>query len=255
MISKVKKASFNFVKNNFGEVAVSFIPLYLLVIIQSIISGTTQTTTNGAEYHYTSNPVSTILSVFVGVLTINFFVTLFKRMTNPNAKLGIGSSFEGLGKNFFPILLVNMILNTIMFGLTFILVFIGLMLTFISPIFFLVMIVAIFFVFYIFLRLNFVTTIAIDILSNFSGRYNGADTSISNVIGLSFKDSWKLTKGRTMEIFLLYLSLIGWYLLIIVTLGLAFIFVLPYVTVIEVNLYSEFISGRVYPSLEQVQTN
>ena len=250
MISKVKKASFNFVKNNFGEVAVSFIPLYILIIIQSIISGTTQTTTNGVEVH--SNPVGTIMSILVGVLTINFFVSLFRRMTNPNAKLGIGSSFEGLGKNFFPILLVNMILNAVIFAITFAVVFIGLMLTFISPIFFLVMIVAIFFVFYIFLRLNFVTTIAIDILSNFSGRYNGVDTSISHVIGLSFKDSWKLTKGRTMEIFLLYLSLIGWYLLIIVTLGLAFIFVLPYVTVIEVNLYSEFISGRVYPSLEQV---
>lgn len=253
MISKVKKASFNFVKNNFGEVAVSFIPLYILIIIQSIISGTTQTTTNGVEVH--SNPVGTIMSILVGVLTINFFVSLFRRMTNPNAKLGIGSSFEGLGKNFFPILLVNMILNAVIFAITFAVVFIGLMLTFISPIFFLVMIVAIFFVFYIFLRLNFVTTIAIDILSNFSGRYNGVDTSISHVIGLSFKDSWKLTKGRTMEIFLLYLSLIGWYLLIIVTLGLAFIFVLPYVTVIEVNLYSEFISGRVYPSLEQVQAN
>lgn len=253
MISKVKKASFNFVKNNFGEVAVSFIPLYILIIVQSIISGTTQTTTNGVEVH--SNPVGTIMSILVGVLTINFFVSLFRRMTNPNAKLGIGSSFEGLGKNFFPILLVNMILNAVIFAITFAVVFIGLMLTFISPIFFLVMIVAIFFVFYIFLRLNFVTTIAIDILSNFSGRYNGVDTSISNVIGLSFKDSWKLTKGRTMEIFLLYLSLIGWYLLIIVTLGLAFIFVLPYVTVIEVNLYSEFISGRVYPSLEQVQAN
>ena len=251
MISKVKKASFNFVKNNFGEVAVSFIPLYILIIIQSIISGTTQTTTNGVEVH--SNPVGTIMSILVGVLTINFFVSLFRRMTNPNAKLGIGSSFEGLGKNFFPILLVNMILNAVIFAITFAVVFIGLMLTFISPIFFLVMIVAIFFVFFIFLRLNFVTTIAIDILSNFSGRYNGADTSISNVIGLSFKDSWKLTKGRTMEIFLLYLSLIGWYLLIIVTLGLAFIFVLPYVTVIEVNLYSEFISGQVYPSLEHVQ--
>ena len=162
-------------------------------------------------------------------------------------------SFEGLGKNFFPILLVNMILNVIMFGITFTLVFVGLMLTFISPIFFLVIIVAMFFIFYIFLRLNFVTTIAVDILSNFSGQYNGVDTSISHVIGLSFKDSWSLTKGRTMEIFLLYLSLIGWYLLVIVTLGLAFFFVLPYVTVIEVNLYSEFISGRVYPSLEQVQ--
>lgn len=253
MISKVKKASFNFVKNNFGEVAVSFIPLYILIIVQSIISGTTQTTTNGVEVH--SNPVGTIMSILVGVLTINFFVTLFRRMTNPNAKLGIGSSFEGLGKNFFPILLVNMILNVVIFAIAFAVVFIGLMLTFISPIFFLVMIVAIFFIFYIFLRLNFVTTIAIDILSNFSGRYNGVDTSISHVIGLSFKDSWKLTKGRTMEIFLLYLSLIGWYLLIIVTLGLAFIFVLPYVTVIEVNLYSEFISGRVYPSLEQVQAN
>ena len=253
MISKVKKASFNFVKNNFGEVAVSFIPLYILIIVQSIISGTTQTTTNGVEYH--SNPVGTIMSILVGVLTINFFVTLFRRMTNPNAKLGIGSSFEGLGKNFFPILLVNMILNVVIFAIVFAVVFIGLMLTFISPIFFLVMIVAIFFIFYIFLRLNFVTTIAIDILSNFSGRYNGVDTSISHVIGLSFKDSWKLTKGRTMEIFLLYLSLIGWYLLIIVTLGLAFIFVLPYVTVIEVNLYSEFISGQVYPSLKQVQMN
>lgn len=251
MISKVKKASFNFVKNNFGEVAVSFIPLYILIIVQSIISGTTQTTTNGVEVH--SNPVGTILSVFVGILTINFFVTLFRRMTNPNAKLGIGSSFEGLGKNFFPILLVNMILNVVIFAIAFAVVFIGLMLTFISPIFFLVMIVAIFFIFYIFLRLNFVTTIAVDILSNFSGQYNGVDTSISHVIGLSFKDSWSLTKGRTMEIFLLYLSLIGWYLLVIVTLGLAFFFVLPYVTVIEVNLYSEFISGRVYPSLEQVQ--
>ena len=146
-----------------------------------------------------------------------------------------------------------MILNVIMFGITFTLVFVGLMLTFISPIFFLVIIVAMFFIFYIFLRLNFVTTIAVDILSNFSGQYNGVDTSISHVIGLSFKDSWSLTKGRTMEIFLLYLSLIGWYLLVIVTLGLAFFFVLPYVTVIEVNLYSEFISGRVYPSLEQVQ--
>lgn len=44
------------------------------------------------------------------------------------------------------------------------------------------------------------------------------------------KESWRLTKGYKMDFFVFGLSFIGWGLLIVITLGLAAIYVVPYST-------------------------
>ena len=44
-------------------------------------------------------------------------------------------------------------------------------------------------------------------------------------------------KGYKMDLFLLELSFIGWWLLVLVTLGIASLWVIPYIKVTEANFY------------------
>ena len=55
----------------------------------------------------------------------------------------------------------------------------------------------------------------------------------------AIKESQRIMEGHKMELFILSLSFIGWYLLGIVTCGLAMFYVEPYVNMTFVNFYNE----------------
>ena len=67
------------------------------------------------------------------------------------------------------------------------------------------------------------------------------------------KESMAMTNGHKMELFVLDLSFIGWYLLCSVTLGIAAIWVLPYVGATFANAY-ETLKGQL-PKAEPVLPN
>lgn len=53
----------------------------------------------------------------------------------------------------------------------------------------------------------------------------------------AFNWSKKITQGHKMRMFYLDLSFIGWYILAIITCGIAYIWVMPYINVTMANLY------------------
>lgn len=55
----------------------------------------------------------------------------------------------------------------------------------------------------------------------------------------ALKRSWQMTKGHKKEVFLLLLSFIGWLLLVILTLGVAAIWMMPYMMTSHAALYKE----------------
>ena len=55
------------------------------------------------------------------------------------------------------------------------------------------------------------------------------------------KKSWNLTKGYKKDIFVLYLSFIGWQLLAVLTLGILYIWLTPYMTVTQLLFYEELV--------------
>lgn len=57
--------------------------------------------------------------------------------------------------------------------------------------------------------------------------------------------SQEMMRGHKMELFLLHLSFIGWYLLAGLTFGVGFIFLLPYVKTAEANFYVELRGKKV----------
>jgi uncharacterized membrane protein len=59
----------------------------------------------------------------------------------------------------------------------------------------------------------------------------------------AMKASWQLMDGKKMDFFILNLSFIGWALLCILTLGIGFLFLTPYVNVTNSKFYDE-ISGH-----------
>lgn len=56
-------------------------------------------------------------------------------------------------------------------------------------------------------------------------------------IGKAFKDSMKLMKGNSLELFKIDVSFFGWYLLNVITLGFASIYVRPLITITYVEYY------------------
>jgi uncharacterized membrane protein len=65
-----------------------------------------------------------------------------------------------------------------------------------------------------------------------------------NMSGIdAMKASWQLMDGKKMDFFILNLSFIGWALLCILTLGIGFFFLTPYINVTNSKFYDE-ISGH-----------
>ena len=62
-------------------------------------------------------------------------------------------------------------------------------------------------------------------------------------IGKCLKDSMDLMKGNCIELFKIDLSFIGWYLLNLITLGIASVYVKPFTTITYVEYY-EYLKGK-----------
>ena len=64
------------------------------------------------------------------------------------------------------------------------------------------------------------------------------------------EESKKMTNGRKMDLFVLDLSFIGWHLLAGITFGIAYIWVLPYVSATKANVYN-LLKGEAAPVVEE----
>ena len=53
----------------------------------------------------------------------------------------------------------------------------------------------------------------------------------------AIREGKKMMKGHNFELFVLDLSFILWYLLVLITLGIASIYVMPYTTATRANFY------------------
>ena len=62
-------------------------------------------------------------------------------------------------------------------------------------------------------------------------------------VGKAMKMSRKIMRGHKWELFCLRFSFLGWYILSLLTFGLALFYVLPYMNTAEAVFYNE-ISGR-----------
>ena len=74
-------------------------------------------------------------------------------------------------------------------------------------------------------------------------------------VGEAMDISKELTKGHRWELFKFYLSFIGWYILILVTLGIATIWINPYINLSVFNFYKELEAQHNTPSAEPQTTN
>lgn len=59
----------------------------------------------------------------------------------------------------------------------------------------------------------------------------------------SLKESWRLMKGHKWEYFVLQISFFLWYMLGAITLGIAFLWILPYINLTDANYYLELKNG------------
>lgn len=80
---------------------------------------------------------------------------------------------------------------------------------------------------------------------------NEIDLSASGCI----KRSWQLSKGQFWKILGLKLSFIGWYILVLFTLGALLMYVAPYMATAEANLYLNLTGSDSVPSTEEMAKN
>lgn len=59
----------------------------------------------------------------------------------------------------------------------------------------------------------------------------------------AISESKELMQGHKMELFMLNLSFIGWYLLIVITFGLAALWAAPYIQTTKANFYRQIADG------------
>ncbi len=64
------------------------------------------------------------------------------------------------------------------------------------------------------------------------------------------KKSMELMKGNKWRLFCLHFSFIGWYLLGILTLGILFIWIIPYINTAEAEFYCNLFNKNAAPSLD-----
>jgi len=75
--------------------------------------------------------------------------------------------------------------------------------------------------------------------------YENSDVSIIEII----KECFRITKKAKLKLLMFYLSFIEWYILGMLTLGILFIYVTPYISVTSYYLYKK-LSGKEYVNSE-----
>lgn len=261
MNRKIKDRAFRFTKENWGSLLVAVLPIIIIAIISNLsvrfvgtgnIDGSTVTTSTSYSTNY-GNFLSAIGAIFA-VNLAQVAIPLANKHNwgkiNPDSeddKLTILSSFKNLGETFFPILFTTIAMQASVFLLAaFIGVFVAV--SFFYPIAIFLIFVLLFLFIWLLIRLSMAEYIVVDMVTDLTGvysQYKNKNLFYKTVSAL--KESWNLTRGKSAEIIILGLSLIGWVFLLLVTLGLALFFIQPYFLMVQYSLYQELIA-EAYPN-------
>lgn len=265
MNRKVKNRAFKFTKENWGPLLVSMIPIIIIAIISNlsvqffgtgnidgsaVTTGTTSYSTNYGNFLSAIGSIFAVNLVQVAIPLANKYNWGKINSTSQEDKLTISSSFKNLGETFFPILFTTIAMQVSVFLLA---AFIGLCvaISFFYPIAIFLLFVLLFVFIWVIVRFSMSQYIVVDMVTDITGVYSQyKNKNLFYKAISSLKESWNLTRGKTPEIILLGLSLIGWVLLLFITLGLALFFIQPYFLMIQYSLYQELVS-EAYPN----QTN
>lgn len=261
MNRKIKDRAFRFTKENWGSLLVAMLPIIIIAIISNLsvryvgtgsIDGSTVTTSTSYSTNY-GNFLSAIGAIFA-VNLAQVVIPLANKHNwgkiNPNSeddKLTILSSFKNLGETFFPILFTTIAMQASVFLLAaFIGVFVAV--SFFYPIAIFLIFVLLFLFIWVLIRLSMAEYIVVDMVTDLTGVYSQYKNKNLFYRAVSaLKESWNLTRGKSAEIIILGLSLIGWVFLLLVTLGLALFFIQPYFLMVQYSLYQELIA-EAYPN-------
>lgn len=170
-----------------------------LTFVLSFILGATGLVKNQTVY-------SLIMLVFtLATLPLTFASVQYVMKTKKGEQVEVMEVFKKKYKLFIPILVMTVVMS--------ILISIGFMLLIVPGII-----------------LTFRYAMAQMIAAEAEDELDGIET---------LKQSAKLMDGHKWEFFVFMLSFIGWYILGIITLGIAYIWVIPYITVAEIDYYEE----------------
>ena len=273
MNRKIKDRAFRFTKENWGSLLVAVLPIIIIAIISNLsvrfvgtgnIDGSTVTTSTSYSTNY-GNFLSAIGAIFavnlaqVAIPLANKHnwgkinpdseddkLTIL-RLLLPLITKTILSSFKNLGETFFPILFTTIAMQASVFLLAaFIGVFVAV--SFFYPIAIFLIFVLLFLFIWLLIRLSMAEYIVVDMVTDLTGVYSQyKNKNLFYKAVSALKESWNLTRGKSAEIIILGLSLIGWVFLLLVTLGLALFFIQPYFLMVQYSLYQELIA-EAYPN-------
>ena len=257
MNRKIKDRAFQFTILNWKSLIVAMLPIIIITVIANfsinVISNggffenpNVYETTGTHSVNYSS-----LLSMIASIFAINLMQYLLPLANQykwgsiaqeDTGRLNLFSSFSGLSETFFPILMTSLFIQLIVFLL--IVSFVILVtLSFFYPIAILFLFLMFFVMVWILMRISMAEYIAVDMAKNITGAYSDyKDKPLFVKVLSAIKESWNLTRGRVSQMILLAFSLIGWVFLLIITLGLAILFVQPYFLMVQFSLYQEFVA-------------
>ena len=148
---------------------------------------------------------------------------------------------------FLPLIPAFLIYSIFLGLLIYLIVLIGAVLVFTMlfyPFLIFVLLAVLIGIVYLTVRLSLSEMILSDLILDFSGNYSDKkELNLLQKVMFSLKESWRLTKGQFWFLIVLGLSLIGWYFLVIISAGLAIVFVGPYFMAINATLYKHLIDS------------
>lgn len=261
MNRKIKDRAFQFTKENWGSLLVAMLPIIIIAIISNLsvryvgtgsIDGSTVTTSTSYSTNY-GNFLSAIGAIFA-VNLAQVAIPLANKHNwgkiNPDSeedKLTILSSFKNLGETFFPILFTTIAMQVSVFLLAAV-IGVCVALSFFYPAAIFLIFVFLFLFIWVLIRLSMAEYIVVDMVTDLTGAYSQyKDKNLFYRAVSSLKESWNLTRGKSAEIVILGLSLIGWVFLLLVTFGLAIFFIQPYFLMVQYSLYQELVA-EAYPN-------
>lgn len=245
MFGSIKSTAFNFVKENFSKVIMLMLP-YIVVSLFSGYFSMMGVNSQHIEYatrttNYFSQ-VNNILSFVVILLSMIATMQIYKAIYKGDySNLSLAGSVDGILK-VLPAMLVSYLFIFIAVFLLIVVISISLFAIFINPLFVFLFLALLGFMLYLTVRFAIYDVILADLIFNFSGKYSDKQNfNLIEKVIFAFRESWRLTKNQFWFLITLSLSLIGWMFLLIITGGLAVIFVGPYFVAINATLYKHLI--------------
>ena len=249
MFNYLKDPAFKLAKDQLKNLTLLLLPFFVLFFIYYSTEFHTSIVSNDLyqnpyhSYSFTNNHTSWLL-IFISVFEMIAGIQIYKALVNKDfSGLNLGSSIE----NFVIVLLGNValgVLYLVLMAIVFATLFIIPILSIGFPLLLISIPVLLLIILYGSIRLSYTRLIFIDLLVDFSGNYSEKkDLNFVDKIVFSLKESWRITSGQVLKIILLSLSLVGWIILVLITLGLAIFFVQPYILGIEMLLYKDLIDN------------